>query len=440
MQQNTATTTYYQYLHADQRGTVHAVTDRSQRILLSYVQDAYGRTLAGVGGSGPSVPNDLIYQTNWLTFDLGGTRYAVAPARIVVLAAGVFTSRDILPGLNKYRAWSSNPVQQVDVAGLQDVDSGRGRWELLLADEWNDPDRMALLKLWTLYKAWWYTSANIYSFGCLSRQDIIERKELRGELPGINYGEAVLWNVAESSTQVAVSSVTGRAGGYLMGQTGPASTGFGRAANQLLGQLGPRASMVANYGLSGGTQGLMQTTAGMLTNDAFSYGLGRTLYTTPDYLYGQFKGFGLGAFTSGVVGGGRAYFGRNNALINLGGEGESPGYVNQNYPGVRAPNYRVARTGQTLHDLINYLRGRSEYLVISSNERLPFRSECACEVRTIGTTVDKIDLLSKLPGIQSREAMQLIAPGGRYVIEMKGDPLQAFFRPASPLSEPIGSP
>ena len=60
------------YLSMDHRGTVSAVTDASQSTQLAYTVDSFGRQLAGIGGSNPNVPNSLIYQTNWLTLQVGG--------------------------------------------------------------------------------------------------------------------------------------------------------------------------------------------------------------------------------------------------------------------------------------------------------------------------------------------------------------------------------
>lgn len=116
-------TTYFQYLHMDHRGTAYAVTDASQSTQLSYVQDAFGTQLAATGGANPNVPNNLIYQSNWLTLQVGGRNYGVSRYRLYDPDLGTFLSRDFLPFLNKYRAWSNNPTGQVDRDGLADAEA-----------------------------------------------------------------------------------------------------------------------------------------------------------------------------------------------------------------------------------------------------------------------------------------------------------------------------
>jgi len=93
--------TYYQYLCMDHRGTVAAVADVNQNTLLAYTQDTFGRQLAGIGGSTPGVPNELIYQTNWRTPLIGGQHYWLSPSRIGDPIVGRFLSRDALPNLKK---------------------------------------------------------------------------------------------------------------------------------------------------------------------------------------------------------------------------------------------------------------------------------------------------------------------------------------------------
>jgi hypothetical protein len=96
-QRITGTTTYYEYLHMDHRGTVYAVSDANQKVLAKYVNDAFGRQVGATTGTVPSVPNDLIYQTNWLTIVAGGRRYGLSPSRIYDNSTGVFICRDLLP-------------------------------------------------------------------------------------------------------------------------------------------------------------------------------------------------------------------------------------------------------------------------------------------------------------------------------------------------------
>lgn len=61
---------------------------------------------------------NLIYQANWLTIQIGNKRYGLSRYRLYDFETGTFLSRDFLPYMNKYRAWSNNPVGQVDRNGL----------------------------------------------------------------------------------------------------------------------------------------------------------------------------------------------------------------------------------------------------------------------------------------------------------------------------------
>jgi YD repeat-containing protein len=89
-------TTYYQYLCMNHRGTAYAVTDISQNVQLTYTLDSFGRQLAGIGGM-PAVPNELIYQANWMTPIIGGRSYGLSPIRLYDFETGRFTQRDPLP-------------------------------------------------------------------------------------------------------------------------------------------------------------------------------------------------------------------------------------------------------------------------------------------------------------------------------------------------------
>ena len=168
VQRNTATTTYYQYLQMDHRGTAYAVTDAAQNTQLSYAMDAFGRQLSAVAGANPTVPNEMIYQTNWMTVNIGGKTLCLPPAREYDPVTGRFMSRDPVPSMikiagsggnalgiydgtklewpivvganlseinpanyvkwfmNAFRAWSSNPVSEVDATGLWVVSDGSG--------------------------------------------------------------------------------------------------------------------------------------------------------------------------------------------------------------------------------------------------------------------------------------------------------------------------
>lgn len=122
--------TYYQYGLADHRGTFYKVTDQDQNVQLEYTLDAFGRPLAEVGGADPNVPNDLQYQSNWLSLKIGGRWYGISPIRFYDSELGIFLQQDVLPAFNKYSAWSGNPVLQVDPDGLEDFGEGFERGSL----------------------------------------------------------------------------------------------------------------------------------------------------------------------------------------------------------------------------------------------------------------------------------------------------------------------
>jgi len=61
-------------------------------------------------------------QSNWLTLSIGDQRVGLSKYRLYDADLGVFLSRDFLRFLNKYRAWSNNPVGQVDRDGLASAD------------------------------------------------------------------------------------------------------------------------------------------------------------------------------------------------------------------------------------------------------------------------------------------------------------------------------
>ena len=126
--------TYYQYPVMDHRGTVYAVTDASQNTLLSYTLDAFGRQLSAIGGSQPDAPNDLIYQSNWLTVKIGGKWWGLSPSRLYEFETGRFTQRDPLPSLIKVvTAAEGNALGLSDgVLFAREISWNMGRETLLL--------------------------------------------------------------------------------------------------------------------------------------------------------------------------------------------------------------------------------------------------------------------------------------------------------------------
>jgi YD repeat-containing protein len=102
----------------DHRGTAYMALDGTTVIATRYY-DAFGVILGSTG----TWPVDLGYQTGWQTLQIGTETYCFSRNRIFVPRLGIFTQRDFLPFLNKYRAFGNNPVGQVDKNGLGDVDT-----------------------------------------------------------------------------------------------------------------------------------------------------------------------------------------------------------------------------------------------------------------------------------------------------------------------------
>ena len=173
-QQVTATTTYYQYLHLDQQGSVALVTDANQNVLIRYGTDAFGRQMTNPTGTFVNVPNGLQFQTDWFTVVIGGRQYGLSPSRVYDMELGRFLQRDPLPtlvkligssagnaygvydrtvfgqfmrlrqtiqgrptydlgGKNSYVFASANPNNKVDPLGLIDWDGWEG-WAAGVAD------------------------------------------------------------------------------------------------------------------------------------------------------------------------------------------------------------------------------------------------------------------------------------------------------------------
>jgi hypothetical protein len=83
----------------DHQGSVTKVTDANQKIQIAYVNDAFGRQIIAPAGANPMVPNDLVFQSNWITANIGTKQYGISPSRIYDFETGRFLSRDPLPGI-----------------------------------------------------------------------------------------------------------------------------------------------------------------------------------------------------------------------------------------------------------------------------------------------------------------------------------------------------
>jgi hypothetical protein len=88
--------TYFQYLVMDHRGTAYRVTDESGATQIVYTLDAFGRELSAPAGADPNVPNELIYQSNWLTTAVETKPVGFTPSRLYSPGTGGFVQRDPL--------------------------------------------------------------------------------------------------------------------------------------------------------------------------------------------------------------------------------------------------------------------------------------------------------------------------------------------------------
>lgn len=96
-------------------------------------------------------------------------------------------------------------------------------------------------------------------------------------------------------------------------------------------------------------------------------------------------------------------------IVNLGGEGEVPGVVNQQGPWVLHAGWGSSRTGQTLRELLD----AGHVFVVAENEALPFADGVIDEVITNSVPVDVRTWLG--PGVQSSEIRRILKSGGRWV-------------------------
>jgi hypothetical protein len=97
--------------------------------------------------------------------------------------------------------------------------------------------------------------------------------------------------------------------------------------------------------------------------------------------------------------------------INLGGEGEVPGVLNQQARWiVSITGWRSSQTGETFEDLV---RAGHDFL-IADNTSLPLPEECVDEVVT--NNIPPVDSVTWLgPTVQSSEIRRILKRGGRWV-------------------------
>ena len=96
-------------------------------------------------------------------------------------------------------------------------------------------------------------------------------------------------------------------------------------------------------------------------------------------------------------------------VLNLGGEGEVPGVINQLSPWVLTPGWTSSQTRQTLPQLT----AAGHVFLICENLRLPFPDN---SVDLVYTNSVPIDLATHLgPGVQSSEIRRILKRGGTWI-------------------------
>ena len=96
-------------------------------------------------------------------------------------------------------------------------------------------------------------------------------------------------------------------------------------------------------------------------------------------------------------------------VVNLGGEGEVPGVLNQQPPWALSSGWRstmIGNPGKTIREL----KAEGHQFVIAPNDRLPYADESVDVVYTNGVPIDMTTHLG--PGVQSSEIRRILKPGG----------------------------
>ncbi|HET6575160.1 MAG TPA: methyltransferase domain-containing protein [Fimbriiglobus sp.] len=94
--------------------------------------------------------------------------------------------------------------------------------------------------------------------------------------------------------------------------------------------------------------------------------------------------------------------------VNLGGEGEFPGVLNQQPPWALNPGWRsttLGNPGKTIREL----EAEGHQFIIAPNDQLPFADESVDVVYTNGVPIDVLTHLG--PGVQSSEIRRILNPG-----------------------------
>ena len=101
--------------------------------------------------------------------------------------------------------------------------------------------------------------------------------------------------------------------------------------------------------------------------------------------------------------------GRPITVINLGGEGEVPGVINQQRPATLSPTWGSCVAGVTVEQLA--LQGHN--FLICPNTPLSINDDSVDRAITNSVPIDTVSLGQ--PGIQSSEICRILVTGGEWV-------------------------
>jgi hypothetical protein len=99
----------------------------------------------------------------------------------------------------------------------------------------------------------------------------------------------------------------------------------------------------------------------------------------------------------------------NPVIVNLGGEGEIPGAINQNIATILKPDWASSASGTPLVQLQEY----GNVFVVSSNTNLPFATGSVDVVITNYVPIDTTTFMG--PGIQSSQIDSILKPDGIWI-------------------------
>ena len=99
----------------------------------------------------------------------------------------------------------------------------------------------------------------------------------------------------------------------------------------------------------------------------------------------------------------------NALILNLGGEGEIPGVINQQGPWVLSPNWFCSRDGRAFQELI----ADGHVFLICPNIPLPFPDDSVDRVYTNSVQLDMTTPSG--PGVQTSEIKRILKPGGEWI-------------------------